>query len=61
MHSSHVNGPFASDGDQFAVQFAFETTFKPTGQRRAMNEMALYTVADGKVVKEQFFYNVTGI
>lgn len=43
---------------QFAVYYEFETTFKPNGQRNRMTEMALYTVKDGKIVREQFFYNV---
>jgi len=30
---------------QFAVKFDFETTFKPTGLRTLMTEMALYDVA----------------
>jgi hypothetical protein len=34
--------------------------FKPTGQRETMTEMALYTVKDGKIVEEQFFYHVPG-
>jgi ketosteroid isomerase-like protein len=57
VNSSEVNGPFVG-GDQFAVQYMFDTTFKPTGQRSASTEMALYTVKDGKIVREQFFYNV---
>jgi len=56
VHSAEANGPFVG-GDQFAVQYVFDTTFKPTGQRSAMAEMALYTVKDGKIVREQFFYN----
>jgi ketosteroid isomerase-like protein len=56
VHSIQVNGPFLGE-DQFAVQFTFDSTFKPTGQRRSMTEMALYTVRDGKIVREQFFYN----
>jgi ketosteroid isomerase-like protein len=56
VHSMEVNGPFIGDG-QFAVQYTFDTTFKPTGDRRSMMEMALYTVKDGKIVREQFFYN----
>jgi ketosteroid isomerase-like protein len=59
VHSYQVNGPFIG-GDQFAVQFTFDTTFKPTGQRKQMTEMALYTVKDGKIVREQFFYNPEG-
>lgn len=53
-----ATGPFIGDG-QFAVRFDFETTFKPTGRRTKMTEMALYDVADGKIVREQFFYNPT--
>lgn len=56
VHSAEANGPFVG-GDQFAVQYLFDTTFKPTGQRSVMTEMALYAVKDGKIVREQFFYN----
>ena len=56
VNSHEVNGPFVG-GDQFAVQYVFDATFKPTGQRSAMTEMALYTVKDGKIVREQFFYH----
>jgi ketosteroid isomerase-like protein len=56
VNSAEVNGPFVG-GDQFAVQYVFDTTFKPTGQRSAISEMALYAVKDGKIVREEFFYN----
>ena len=56
VHSATVTGPFIGD-DQFAVYYSFDSKFKPTGQRNVMEEMALYTVKDGKVVREQFFYN----
>lgn len=56
VHNAKVNGPFVGE-DQFAVEYAFETTFRPTGQRSQMSELALYTVKDGKIVTEQFFYN----
>lgn len=59
VHSAEANGPFVGD-NQFAVQYTFETTFKPTGKREQMTEMALYTVEDGKIVREQFFYNAQG-
>lgn len=55
VHSANVSGPFVGE-DEFAVYFNYETTFKPTGQRSTMKEMAKYTVADGKIVKEEFFY-----
>lgn len=56
VHLAEVSGPFVGE-DQFAVQHTFETTFKPTGQRNWMTEMALYRVKDGKIVHEQFFYH----
>lgn len=59
VHSAEVNGPFLGD-NQFAVQYTYDTTFKPTGQRARTTEMALYTVTDGKIVREHFFYHMPG-
>src|SRR4051812_29077878 len=56
VHSAEVEGPFVGEG-KFAVRYKYDSTFKPTGQRQSMEEMALYTVKDGKVVEEHFFYN----
>ena len=61
IHSMEVNGPFVGDGDQFAVQFKMDVTFKPTGSRMQNTEMALYTVKDGKIVQEEFFYHAPGM
>jgi ketosteroid isomerase-like protein len=58
VHSSVVDGPFIGE-DKFAVYYNYDVTFKPTGQRTPMEEMALYSVKDGKVVREQFFYRTT--
>jgi ketosteroid isomerase-like protein len=33
---------------------------KPSGQRMQMNEMGLFTVKDGKIVREEFFYPTAG-
>lgn len=57
-HSTEVHGPFVGE-DQFAVQHVFDATEKATGKRMQMTEMALYTVKDGKIIHEQFFYNPT--
>ena len=56
VHGLNVDGPFVGDG-QFAVRFTFEVTPKMTGQRTTMTEIALYTVEDGKITKEEFYYN----
>ncbi|PZW47073.1 ketosteroid isomerase-like protein [Humitalea rosea] len=54
IHKVEVEGPFPH-GDQFAVIFAMEVTPKG-GQRMAMREIGLYTLKDGKIVEERFFY-----
>lgn len=56
VHSATIEGPFVGEGDKFAVYYNYDVTSKPTGKRNQMEEMALYTVKDGKVVREQFFY-----
>ena len=56
VHSAAVEGPFVGNDDKFAVYYSYDVTFKPTGKRNTMEEMALYTVKDGKIVREQFFY-----
>ncbi len=58
VHSAEAIGPFVGDGDQFAVRYNFDATFKPSGERTPLTEMALYTVKDGKIVREHFFYNM---
>jgi SnoaL-like domain len=58
VHSASVEGPFVGE-DKFAVYYNFDVTFKPTGKRNPMEEMALYEVKDGKIVREQFFYRTS--
>jgi ketosteroid isomerase-like protein len=55
IHSASAEGPFVN-GDQFSVLFNMDVTTKETGQRMAMQEVGLYTVKDGKIVEEKFFY-----
>ncbi len=55
VHGLEVKGPFVN-GDQFAVHFHLDVTPKETGQRMQMDEVGLYTVRNGKVVEERFFY-----
>jgi hypothetical protein len=59
VHSAEVRGPFVGD-DEFAVYYDYDTTFKPSGQRSSMKEMALYTVLNGEIVREEFFYKPSG-
>jgi ketosteroid isomerase-like protein len=57
VHSATVEGPLVA-GSHFAVTFKLDVTFKPQSKRFTMEEVAVYNVADGKVVYEQFFYNM---
>jgi len=60
IHSSEVFGPWPHD-DRFVVGFRFDVTNKPSGQRMQMDEVGLYTVKNGKIVKEEFFYDMPGM
>ena len=55
VHSAEVSGPYPN-GDRFAVRFVYDITHKPSGKRLTMDEVGLFTVANGKITKEEFFY-----
>jgi SnoaL-like domain len=60
IHKSEVSGPWPH-GDRFIVRFSYEITPKigpMAGKRFTMDEAGLYTVKDGKVVHEEFFYSM---
>ncbi|MDQ2774019.1 MAG: nuclear transport factor 2 family protein [Acidobacteriota bacterium] len=57
VHSSSVEGPLVA-GSHFAVTFKMDVTFKPQSKRFTMEEVAVYKVVDGKIVYEEFFYNM---
>jgi hypothetical protein len=40
------------------VVFRLDVTFKPEKKRFTMEEVAVYKVTDGKIVYEEFFYNM---
>ncbi len=56
VHSNSVKGPFPHGDDRFAVLFELDATNKEAGQRFQMTEVAVYTVDDGKITREEFFY-----
>ena len=55
VHSAVVEGPLVA-GSHFTVVFKFDVTFKPQNKRFNMEEVAVYKVAAGKIVYEEFFY-----
>jgi len=54
MHGGYSNAPMVA-GNHFAVAMGMDVTMKGMG-RMKMDEIAVYEVKDGKIVKEQFFY-----
>lgn len=57
VHSIEVSDPLVA-GSQFAVRFVMDMTCKQTNQRNTMQEIGLYQVENGKIVREQFFYDM---
>jgi hypothetical protein len=54
MHGGYSDKPIIA-GNHFAVAMGMDVTVKGQG-RMKMDEIAVYEVKDGKIVKEQFFY-----
>lgn len=54
--NASVSDPFLHGEDRFAVVFEVKGTVKESGDSFDMREVAIYHVADGKIVREEFFY-----
>lgn len=54
IHSVKVEGPYVN-GNQFVVRFTMDVTPKG-GERLQMDEVGVYTLENGKIVEERFFY-----
>jgi ketosteroid isomerase-like protein len=60
VHSGTADGPYPH-GDRFAVIYDYDVTLKTgpqAGHRFQMKEVAMYTVANGKIVREEFHYKM---
>jgi len=53
IHSFNASEPFVAH-DRFVVQYDADVTDKQSKQRRQMSEVGVYTVKDGKIVREEF-------
>ncbi|MEO9684495.1 MAG: SnoaL-like domain-containing protein [Tateyamaria sp.] len=51
-----ISDPMPNGDDRFAVIFDITVKHKESGEVSDMKEVALYTVGDGKIVREEFFY-----
>ena len=54
MQGGYVSDPIVA-GNYVAFAMGMDCTYKGMG-RQKMDEIAIYEVKDGKIVKEQFFY-----
>lgn len=57
IHDMQVEGPWVG-ATGFAVKYAIDVTQNSTGQRSGMEEIAVYTVRDGKIVREEFHFKI---
>jgi hypothetical protein len=53
VHSAKVSGPFVAH-DRFVVQYDIDVTDKNSKKRMQLSEVGVYTVKDGKIVREEF-------
>ncbi len=56
MHSCEITGPFSHGNDRFALVHKYDVTHKPSGQRMQLEEVGVYTVREGKIAQEEYFY-----
>ena len=57
VHSFDASEPFVGH-DRFVVQYDADVTDKKTKERRKLSEVGVYTVKDGKIVREEFLPRV---
>jgi SnoaL-like domain len=53
VHSFKANGPFVAH-DRFVVQYDADVTDKNSKKRMQLSEVGVYTVKNGKIVREEF-------
>ena len=58
VHSFDAKGPFVGH-DRFVVQYDADVTDKNSKERRKLSEVGVYTVKDGKIVREEFLPRVS--
>ena len=56
FHDAAIDGPYLDGRDRFAIRMRFDFTDNVSGERTAFDEIALYEVNAGKIVREDFLY-----
>lgn len=55
IHGASAEGPFVG-ATGFAVRFKMDVEVKASGHRMLFDEVGVYTIKDGKIVREEFMY-----
>jgi ketosteroid isomerase-like protein len=55
IHKLDADGPYVHPPNRFSVRFEVEVTQKSTGRKMNLREIAIYTVEEGKIAREEFF------
>jgi hypothetical protein len=58
VHSARAEGPFVG-ATGFSIKFRIDSEEKDSGKRRDMEEIGVYTIQNGKVIREEFMYGPT--
>ena len=56
VHKMDVSEPLVA-GSYFTVRYILDATCKQTNQRMTMEEIGVYKVENGKIVREEFLYD----
>lgn len=57
IHGGAAEGPFVGSSG-FAIRFKMDVETKSTGKREMMDEVGVYQIHNGKIVREEFMYGV---
>lgn len=55
IHGCSAEGPFVG-ATGFSIKLRMDTQDRQSGKRTLMEEIAVYTVANGKIIREEFMY-----
>jgi hypothetical protein len=58
VHSFDAEGPFVAH-DRFVVKYDADVSEKKSKNRRKLSEVGVYTVKDGKIIREEFLPRVS--
>jgi len=59
VHSFDADGPFVAN-DRFVVKYDADVSEKKSKSRRKLSEVGVYTVKNGKIIREEFLPRASG-